>query len=117
MSDGIVRIIFMRASKRDEEIKIYNTPNWYGRDTDTYRVVFTPTARNTYTLHMTAQGVSAYLRTLLSSLQIDKEPYDNIQVTTAAYPSILYDGNDLDNYEIHNSILDIVSSTLQMCPE
>jgi hypothetical protein len=50
-------------------------------------------------------------------MMIDQDPYDHIQVTTAAFPSILYDGTDLKNYAIHNSILDLVNSTLKFCPE
>jgi len=114
---SIVRIIFMREDKKDEEIKIYNTVNWYGRDTDTFKIVFTPTAKDTYTFHMTSSGIDSYIRTLLSSMMIDQDPYDHIQVTTAAYPSILYDGTDLKNYAIHNSIIDLVNSTLKFCPE
>jgi hypothetical protein len=117
MSESLVRIIFMRTGKRDEEIRIYNTDNWYGRDTDTYRVTFTPTATQTFTFHMTSRGIESYIETLLQSLSVDQDPYEHVQVTTAAYPSILYDAADLNSRVLHHSILDLVLSTLKMCPQ
>jgi len=117
MSNSIVRIILMRESKCDEEIRIYNTANWFGRDTDTYKIVFSPNQKDSYTFHMTAQGVESYVYMLLMSMRVDQDPYEHIQVTTAAYPSILYDASDLTNLAIHDSILDLVTSTLKFCPE
>jgi len=107
----------MRESKSDEEIRIYNTANWFGRDTDTYKIVFTPSQKDLYTFHMTAQGVESYVYTLLKSMCVDQDPYEHIQVTTAAFPSILYNASDLENNVVHDSILDLVTSTLKFCPE
>jgi hypothetical protein len=118
MTDSIVRIILMRQSKVDEEINIFNNEtNWYGRETDTYRIVFTPTKTRTYTFHLNCYGVEDYVRTLLNALSTDQDPYEHVQVTTATFPSVLYDVERLDSRSLQNTIVDLVMSTLKMCPQ
>jgi hypothetical protein len=50
---------------------------------------------------MTLSEVHNYIETLMDSLKIDKEPWNEIQVSPVTSPSILYDFMDFDSsYEI-----------------
>lgn len=83
--------------RRDETFKIH-------RDSTTglFKIVYSPCDLESspkYTFNMTLSEVRNYIETLMDSLKIDKEPWEELQVSPVTSPSILYDLRDFENCE------------------
>lgn len=91
--------------RRDETFKIH-------RDSTTglFKIVYSPCdieSSPKYTFNMTLSEVRNYIETLMDSLKIDKEPWEELQVSPITSPSILYDLMDFD------SSYDIIMETIE----
>ena len=83
--------------KRDETFKIHRDPT-----TGLFKIVYCPCDLESspkYTFNMTLSEVRNYIETLMDSLKIDKEPWEELQVSPVTSPSILYDLRDFENCE------------------
>ena len=91
--------LISKTNRRDETFSIYREVS-----TGLFKIIYCPCDLQStpkFTFRMTLSEVHNYIETLMDSLKIDKEPWNEIQVSPVTSPSILYDFMDFDSsYEI-----------------
>jgi hypothetical protein len=91
--------LISKTGRRDETFSFHREA-----DTGLFKIVYCPCdldSRPQYTFKMTLSEIRNYIETLMDSLRIDKEPWNEIQVSPVTSPTILYDLMDFDSsYEI-----------------
>jgi len=67
-----------------------------------------------YNLFLTLDQVKQYTENLFHLLESEYiDPFDQIQVTTRAYPAVLYDVRDLHDTKIRGLLYNIIDFTLE----
>jgi hypothetical protein len=91
--------LISKTKRRDETFSFHREAS-----TGLFKIIYSPCdieSRPQYTFRMTLSEVRNYIETLMDSLKIDKEPWNELQVSPVTSPSILYDLMDFDSsYEI-----------------
>ena len=103
-------IYLQKEGSRDDIIRIARS------ETDTmFTLEYAPGDLDTkYTTLMDRSRVSRYVRDLLVSLTMDTSPFDNIQVSTKIYPSIVYNISDLNDLDLCSVVEDSILSVLDV---
>jgi hypothetical protein len=57
-------------------------------------------------------AAAEYVTTLVNSLSVDSDPVGHLQITSCLFPAIMYDAARLSEWEVKNSIQEIVYATL-----
>ena len=80
-----------------------------------YHLIFKPKeyvrARNEF--YMNTNDLLMYIRNLLSTLEHDTEPYENVQLTTAIHPAILFHVSDMDKFEVRDKFESLLKTALR----
>lgn len=80
-----------------------------------YHLIFKPKefARVRNEFYMNANELLTYIRNLLSTLEHDTDPYENVQLTTAIHPAILFHVGDMDKYEVRDKFETLLKTALR----
>lgn len=100
-------LFITKSGNRDDIIKFHPCYNLLDR----YSVEYIPSdiTKNKYNFILNRSELSEYIESILDSLRYDSEPFDEIQLTTKMFPSIMFCIQDLERRNIRtiieNSIL------------
>lgn len=89
----------------DDILRVYEDDTYL----EMYRLVYeTPELSRVQEFYMSRHLVIEYLSDFVSALRYDSDPFENIQVSTAIHPSVLYHVSDLDSPRVRDLILDTI---------
>lgn len=65
---------------------------------------------------LTATEIQTYIRTLMQALSLDADPFEFLQITPPAFPSVQYSVSSLNDFTVQQSILNTVRMSLDSWP-
>lgn len=99
-----------KGSAHDDKIVI--TP--YGGSHEIFEVTYyTPELKTGRRFLASFSTTLRYVEDMLTSMRHDTEPFDNIQVTTAIHPAILYHVSDMDESSTRDLMLNMIADSLR----
>ena len=104
-----------RVPGRDDIIDM-ETSDYADAIPDMVKLTYTPhdLKKTTYTFQLSRRRVLSYVRSVLDSLALDTDPFEQVQVTTAISPSVMYHVSDMSNRDILDNIETILDTVLQV---
>jgi hypothetical protein len=104
------------ASARDDDSIVFNTVPGLP---DMIKVVVTYAATGTQenssfsnSFVVSRSGAYDYVMSLVGSILRDTDPFENLQISSAMFPSVIYAVDELEDDDIRAAIQDIVYATL-----
>lgn len=79
-----------------------------------YRIVYlTPELQTTKRFLATSSQVLSYVEDILTSMRYDVDPFENIQVSTAIHPIVMYHVSDMDESSTRDLILNMLRDSMR----